>query len=264
MPLNGEAHIIKMRTQYMLTVFRTDIKIGDILVDAYTANETSVAGYPINYLSGKQIAQVIGLPNSTTMQNRIAQELLSMLGKDFTCMQSKVKTSQGNYIKINLWSTQDASKYWMYHAFKGNSKAQSLLIALSSTTLDTIINDAFDRDYEKGKAEQQINARLEGIDYRVSFTDAIKIFLDNNPHEDQLLYAICTDVIYRGLFNRRAANLRADWDTKSPRDSMTAKELFLLAEVEDFAARLIRLDSLHPIVAVQQSLRILRIPVSDR
>ena len=64
----------------MLTVFRTEIKIKDFLVDAYTANEISAAGYPINYLSGKQIAQVIGLPNSTTMQNRIAQELLSMLG----------------------------------------------------------------------------------------------------------------------------------------------------------------------------------------
>ena len=179
-------------------------------------------------------------------------------------MQSRVKTSQGNYIKINLWSTEDASKYWMYHAFKGNLLAQSLLVALSSVSLDTIINDAFDRDYEKGKAQQQVNARLEGIDYRVSFTAAIKTFLDANPNEDQALYAICTDIIYRGLFNRRAANLKTDWNTKSPRDSMTAKELFLLAEVEDFAARLIKLDNLHPIASVKEALKVLRIPVCDR
>jgi hypothetical protein len=248
----------------MLTVFRTEIKIGHQITFAYTANEVSLSGNPINYLSGYQLAELIGLAQTTTVRNRIPQELKVLMGDAFTVMPGQYKMDSGGITKVSLWDTQNATKYWMYHAFRGNSLAQSILLALSSTSLDIIINDAFDRDYEKGKAQQQVNARLEGIDYRVSFTAAIKTFLEENPSEDKLLYPICTDVIYRGLFNRRAANLKADWNTKSPRDSMTAKELFLLAEVEDFAARLIKLDNLHPIKAVKQALNVLRIPVCDR
>ena len=248
----------------MLTVFRTEIKIGNQITFAYTANEIDINGFPINYLNNTQLAELIGMTEFTTRAKNIPQELKNRLGGDFSTREGRVKTSQGNYVKVSLWDTFSCIQYIGYHSNKGNQIAGSLLVALAITSLDLIINDAFDRDYEKGKAQQQVNARLEGIDYRVSFTAAIKTFLDANPNEDQALYAICTDIIYRGLFNRRAANLKADWNTKSPRDSMTAKELFLLAEVEDFAARLIKLDNLHPVAAVKQALRVLRIPVSDR
>ena len=248
----------------MLTVFRTEIKIGNQITFAYTANEIDINGNPINYLNGTQLAELIGESPNSTVLKRLSKELKSMLGESFSTIQGKMKTEKNTYSKVSLWDTSDCITYWTYHAEKGNRVAFKLICALAVTSLDLIINDAFDRDYEKGKAQQQVNARLEGIDYRVSFTAAIKTFLDANPNEDQALYAICTDIIYRGLFNRRAANLKADWNTKNPRDSMTAKELFLLAEVEDFSARLIKLDNLHPIAAVKQALRVLRIPVSDR
>jgi hypothetical protein len=46
----------------ILTVFKTEITIGKITIDAYTANEvSSTTGKFINYLSGGQLAESIGL-----------------------------------------------------------------------------------------------------------------------------------------------------------------------------------------------------------
>ena len=71
-------------------------------------------------------------------------------------------------------------------------------------------------------------------------------------------------MIYLGIFNRRAAKLKADWDSKNPRDNMTSHELFYVAEVEALTSRLIDLDNLPPLVAVKQALARLIIPVCDR
>ena len=252
----------------MLIVFGAKININNQEIDAYTANEVSANGISINYLSGKQMAQVIGLLQSTSMQNRISQELKVMLGNDFSTMQGKVKTSQGNYVKLNLWSTDDATKYWMYHAFKGNKEAQSLVTALSSTTLDIIINDAFDREYKKGQAEELQNTRINGKIVRRTLTDAIQDYLkthDVSENTKTFLYRNVTDAINRAIFNRRSSKqLREDWGVENPRDYMNQAELQLISEVENLCTRLIDKDQLAPMVAVKEAISRLCLPTINR
>lgn len=71
-------------------------------------------------------------------------------------------------------------------------------------------------------------------------------------------------LINLGIFNRRASQLKEDWDTKNPRDSMTEIELDYVKQVEDLASRLIDQDDIEPLKASTESLTRLIIPVCDR
>lgn len=119
-------------TMDILTVFKTEITIGAITIDAYTANEvSSTTGKFINYLSGAGLAESIGLHRSTTLQNRLSKELKDLLEGDSTTLQGSLraetksekdyiafdrpgryKNSKNSWSKINLWDTTSAAKYW--------------------------------------------------------------------------------------------------------------------------------------------------------
>ena len=188
----------------ILTVVRTIIQVANIEIDAYTAGEvSSVTGAPINYLSGRGLAESIGLEESTARQNRLSKELKDLLGNGFTVRQGKYKMDSGGSTKVNLWDTVSAAKYYRYHDRQGNkiaglivdalawdtvsaakyyryhdrqgNKIAGLFIdALAATTLDIIINDKLNIDYQKGQAEKWLKARLAGKVTRRSFTDSIK------------------------------------------------------------------------------------------
>ena len=61
----------------ILTVRATTITIGQIVVDAYTADEQRPDGSYVNYLSGNGLAESIGLSNSTTV---LKSQCLGSLG----------------------------------------------------------------------------------------------------------------------------------------------------------------------------------------
>lgn len=148
-----------------LTVVQTTINIGDVEIDAYTANEvSSTTGRFINYLSGTGLSASIGLEPSTTLQKRMAKELQSKLGNDFTTLQGRYLNNSGAYTKLNLWDTLSAAQYYAYHATHGNQKALAIVIAMLATTLDIIIDDKFNRKYEQGQAEARVNARIGSIE----------------------------------------------------------------------------------------------------
>lgn len=221
----------------------------------------------INYLNGTQLAELIELHPSTTMQNRMSQELKALLGDDFTTLQGRVKTSRNSYAKLSLWNVDDCIVYWTYHAEKGNKIAFKLICALAATSLDTIINDAFDRDYKKGQAESLTNTRLLGKVKRRELTDSIKDYIirhNKSTDYQKWIYPNVTDEINLGIFNRRASKLREDWDCKNPRDNMTEIELDYVKQVEDLASRLIDRDDIEPMRAAMESLDRLIVPVCDR
>jgi hypothetical protein len=251
----------------MLTVFRTEIKIGNQVTFAYSANEIDSNGNPINYLNNVQLAELIGLNKTTALQTRMSEGLKVMLGKDWTAVQGQYQMTSGGKTKVSLWTADDCIIYWTYHAEKGNKVAFKLICALAATSLDTIINDAFNRDYKKGQAESLTNARLLGKVKRRELTDAIKDYItrrNKSADYQKWIYLNITDAINLGIFNRRASQLKEDWDTKNPRDSMTEIELDYVKQVEDLASRLIDQDDIEPLKASIEALTRLIIPVCDR
>lgn len=144
----------------IVEVFRTSIKLGSISIDAYTADEQDNDGNWINYLSGAGMAEAIKLHRSTTLQNRLSDDLKALLGNDFTTLQSKYRMNSGGLSKVELWKTADARKFWRFHDRKGNQKASLIVDALVEVSLDIIINDAFNRAYKRGDAEKLVNRIL--------------------------------------------------------------------------------------------------------
>jgi hypothetical protein len=252
----------------MLIVFRTEIKIANQSTFAYTANEVDSDGNSINYLSGAQLAELIGESPKGTVPSRMSQDLKAALGKDFTTIPGKTKTSQNNYIKVSLWDTFSCTQFIGYHATRGNQQAVKLLITLAVTSLDIIINDAFDREYKKGQAEELHNTRMNGKIVRRTLTEAIQDYLKNHNVSENTknhIYSNVTDAINRAIFNRRSAKqLREDWGVDNPRDYMNQAELQLISEVENLSTRLIDKDQLEPMVAVKEAIARLCLPTIKR
>jgi hypothetical protein len=243
----------------ILTVFKTEIYIGSIAIDAYTANQiSSTTGKFINYLSGAGLAESIGLNRSTTLQNRLSEDLKAMLGAGFTTLQGQYKMESGGKSKLNLWDTTSAAIYYRYHDKQNNILAGAIVTALIATTLDIIIDDRFGRIYEQGAAEAKTNARLAGKITRRTLTDAIKEYLETNEVSEnyrKFVYSNCSDKINRSLFGKTASKLCAErsCDRDELRSTHSAASLVLIDRIEGHAVRLID-RGLEPQIAVTDAI----------
>jgi len=229
----------------IITVFKTEFKIGSILVDGYTANEVDPAtGKFINYLSGQGLAASIGVNESTTRSKRLPKGLEAILGAGFTTRQGQYKNTQKSFSKMNLWDTTSAAFYYLYHRDHGNKIAGAIVTALIATTLDIIIDDAFHRVYEKGSAQAKTNARLAGMITRRTLTDAIKAYMESHEVSEnyrKFVYSNCSDKINRSLFGKTAAKLCAERSCSKDelRDTHSTASLALIDRIEGHAVKLI-------------------------
>ena len=226
------------------------VKIGHLEFDGLMmANGTFGVGVP-------QIALL-----TKTSSNTASRDFKRLLGDDFKT--SKVKTvynkNYTNFVTLYVFelilARLDRS---------GNTTAQNIRDLLVGLSLQQLFSDAFCIQFEKEERQEWIKDRQEGKEKRRTLTDSIKDYLLSHPHADKKLYPIVTDSIYLGIFNRRAADLKVDWNETNPRDEMTRKELFYVAEVEALTSRLIDRDKLHPLTAAKEALTRLIIPVCDR
>lgn len=238
----------------ILTVFKTEIAIGNVNIDAYTANEiSSTTGKFINYLSGAGLAASIELTDKTTRPQSLPENLKSILGDGFTTRPGRYKMASGGTSKIHLWDTTSAAKYYLYHHGQGNKLATEIAIALMSTTLDIIIDDLFHRVYKTGEAEARTKARLAGKVIRRNLTDAIKGWLDktDRPLDYSTIYAQCTNQIYMALWGVTAADIRKHFNLKPgnippTRDYLSEQVLRTIERAEDRVIEAIDYDDAIP------------------
>ena len=151
-----------------------------------------------------------------------------------------------------------------WQAKLGNMQAINILVAGFADSFSDFAYKAFGLTLTEKQRQQWLKDRQEGKENRRTLTDSIKDYLLSHPRADKKLYPIVTDLIYLGIFNRRAAELKADWNETNPRDEMTRKELSYVSEVESLTSRLIDRDGLHPLTAAKEALARLIIPVCDR
>lgn len=240
----------------ILTVFKTEITIGVITIDAYTANEvSSTTGKCINYLSGGGLAASIELTDKTTRPQSLPERPKSILGGDFTTRPGRHKMASGGTSKIHLWDTTSAAKYYLYHHGQGNELATQIAVALMSTTLDIIIDDKFGRVYKSGEAEARTKARLAGKVIRRGLTDVIKGWLEANetdrPLDHATVYAQSTNQIYLALWGVTAADIRKHFNLKPgnippTRDYLSERVLQVIERAEDRVIEAIDFDNAIP------------------
>lgn len=153
----------------------------------------------------------------------------------------------------------------------GNKPAQDLRDALVGLSFHQLFCHAFYVKFDKDDWQEKLKQRNIGKQVRRTLTDAIQDWLE--LYEDTLpfylrkhIYALATDAINKGIFARTARELCTDWECKNPRDSMTARELHLVTQVEDLTTRLLDSQGTNytPLEAVAEALNRLIVPVQTR
>ena len=210
-------------------------------------------------LAVPQLAKIF--PFFQDFQNQASKMLKRLMGDGFKTTKVKTKFNRNATLMIDLQSFLNVVKALTK---KSDIVAQELAEQLMGLSLQQLFSDAFCIQFEKQDRQQWLKDRQDGKQDRRTLTDSIKDYLIAHPDEDRMLYALVTDSIYLGIFNRRATRLKADWSATNPRDEMSSRELFYVAEVEALTSRLIDKDGMHPLLAAKEALRRLIIPVCDR
>ena len=154
-----------------------------------------------------------------------------------------------------------------WQAGQGNIQAIDLLVAGFADSFSDFAYKLFGISLTDKERQATIKQRILGKVKRILLTDAIKDYIirhNKSADYQKWIYPNITDAINLGIFNRRASQLKEDWDTKNPRDSMTEIELDYVKQVEDLASRLIDQDDIEPLKASIEALTRLIIPVCDR
>jgi hypothetical protein len=206
-----------------------------------------------------QLAQIF--PYFQDFQNQASKMLKRLMGEGFKTTRVKTEFNRNATLMIDLPSFLAVVKVLTK---KSDVVAQELAEQLMGLSLQQLFSDAFCIQFEKEERQQWLKDRQDGKENRRTLTDSIKDYLLSYPHADKNLYALVTDLIYLGIFNRRATRLKTDWTAKNPRNEMTSKELSYVAEAESLTSRLIEKDGLHPLKAANEALQRLIIPVCDR
>lgn len=106
--------------------------------------------------------------------------------------------------------------------------------------------------HKEGKSEMWIIARLQGVIARREFTDALKNAILNIQPAD---YAQATEKVYRGLWDRTAAQLRGDLNLaprQNPRDGFSEYALIYTRLAEKLAAdRLGSAETVSTVIAME-------------
>jgi hypothetical protein len=157
----------------MLIVFRTEINVGGQDTFAYTADEVDSNGKPINYLNNTQLAELIGLDESTTRQNRLSKELKAMLGEKSISMLGYFLNKTGAMTRLSLWTMDDAAIYFLYHAQKGNLKAIDLL------PFFPIDSDKY-KEVTRRKRQEKLQTKKSGFIYLLDSGTVLKLGYSTN------------------------------------------------------------------------------------
>lgn len=255
------------------TVVSTTIEIGSIQVDAYTANQiSSTTGEPINYLSARGLAKSIGVSETSTLQNRLSKQLKALLGADFTVLQAEYKMSSGGLTQVQLWDTVSAARFYRYHDRKGNQTAGLIIDALTSTSLDIIINDKFEREYKKGSAERRAKLRANSKNAFWQLDAAIDHYLFYHPDMKKNLGYIlylksnCQDLINHGLFGKCAWIIRKELEIPKPqllRDHYSHEPLRRIDIIQSVASANIINKDVEPQTAVKEALAMMNFNIID-
>lgn len=206
-----------------------------------------------------QVAKIF--PYFQDFQNQASKILKRLMGDGFKTTKVKTRFNRNVTLMVDLQSFLSIVKALTR---KSDIVAQELAEQLMGLSLQQLFSDAFCLQFEKNERQQWLKDRQDGKEDRRTLTDSIRDYLEIHPKEDKNLYTMVTDLIYLGIFNRRATRLKADWHATNPRDEMTRKELFYVAETEALTSRLIDKDALHPLLAAKEALQRLIIRVCDR
>ena len=220
-----------MATRFSMT---TPIKL-----DQYEFNALMLIGGEKGSNLGLQISQVCSVLNIS--KEEVVSFIKSKKGEDYQIDmwwdeytligEDVILLYEFELLLINLFCNQNEIAYELYSA-------------KSPSTFQEQFFDVFYYDYFEQK---------EGVGWG-------RPIPKRNQLEQDLI-----DMEYLAIFGRTEAELQQAWQKHDVQNAMTCEELELVADVEGLAARLIKEDELHPIVAFKQAIKqVVKISVITR
>jgi hypothetical protein len=197
----------------------------------------------------------------------VSKSLKDFAGIDYKVGKSTHVTPGIGQGKTTFYDYSDFLVLLKWQLTQANLNAINITVAGFADSFSDFAYTAFGIAQTEKERQDGLVDRILGKDKRIIFTDEVRDYIIRHsmPSTYQKnIYAICTDTLYLGIFNRTAAKLKADWDTKNPRDKMTPEELRWVASVEGLAGRLILLEDREPLKAVKEALNRMMIPVQTR
>jgi hypothetical protein len=170
--------------------------------------------------------------------------------------------------KLNLWTTDAASEFYVYYCNKGNPVASKIVKALVATNFDVILGDVYNHKYEKENALKWNNTRFKGKETRLTLTDQIKNYIEMHPelgpNYGASIYCRATGLLNKTVFGKTAAELCSERGCKRNelRNKFTKEELDLVEKIESYAASLIKRGN-EPYKAMEMSLEHHKILIED-
>jgi hypothetical protein len=210
---------------------------------------------------------LMGWRENSGREKIVSKSLKTFAGKDFKVGKTTHSVSWVGQGKTVFYDYPDFLIIVRWQAGQGNIQAIDLLVAGFADSFSDFAYKLFGISLTDKERQATIKQRILGKVKRRELTDAVKDYIirhNKSADYQKWIYPNITDTINLGIFNRRASQLKEDWDTKNPRDSMTEIELDYVKQVEDLISRLIDQDDIEPMRAVIEALTRLIIPVCDR
>ncbi|MBW4541257.1 MAG: hypothetical protein KME43_19275 [Myxacorys chilensis ATA2-1-KO14] len=224
---------------------RVSISLGAISLNGYQMPDGSYR------LAGRNVTDAIDVQHKSLGEVMGVKSLKQLPGADLAWGNIKADTGE-SFVPVAL---EDASKYWLQMALKGNQKAAAITEACLVEALERRFDEAF--NIVKSEAERNLlfKARTQGIQTRRSWSDAVKDWvvkkgLTKNPKGIHC-YRNATEKLYKLCFGLSCKQMKLQFG-ENCRDNLSEADLRFLDLVETLAMFLIDQFNAYPVDAVEQ------------
>jgi hypothetical protein len=215
---------------------------------------------PKGYVNATQMCKANGKRIDKWKETKKTQEFLDEYEKELPCF-------GGSKYIISVEGQNDYSGTWTHLDIAMNLAqwVSAKFAVWAAINLKHIINNDFlALTPEAEKAQKQIQAiweelRLAGIVKRNGFTDAIEVYLENNPVSVDYIkwiYHNCSDTLNKAIFGKTAKKLceERQCDRNHLRDTHSAKDLDRISTIEKHAEKLILKFNTEPLQAIKEAI----------
>lgn len=204
---------------------------------------------------GVSIPQVNELISFSASNNTTSRDLKRLLGDGFSPTKTKV---EGLRQLINTMSLIEFEKMLRLLDRAGNLQARQLVDSLVGLSLTQLFADAFGQQFEANDRQAYLKNRMEGIQARNTFTDAIRDqYLESHPDAEKVpfyAYSNPSDALNRLLTGHPASYWREKLGVETDeqlRASWGNKQLGRIKTVEELAKVKVRFEGKSPVDAIK-------------
>ena len=239
-----------MANSKTIKAIRVQIALWEIPLNVYQLIDKSYR------LSGRNVTDAINEDLNTLLRFYGVKSLKALPGASLEC--DKISAGKGGSPFIPV-SIDDASRYWLHMAIKGNVTAKAIAEACLSESIERRADHALGIQLSEEYRNARMQARIDSILQRNFWTKCIQWYLDNHTELSQeyraFIYSNVSDYLNRKFFGMGAKQIRKVHGIPNSallRDHVDQEYLPDITFVEKYAGTLVK-RGLEPLEAIKDA-----------